>query len=116
MSDEAAMRDAAIPGFAPVGNRAGTALLQAALMARVMACTHELVNQALRADWSRVLDGMGARRRLLQCVIDHDFGYCSPQVAALSTAVEESERALMRVIAHAIASSRRRNAMHAMYH
>lgn len=91
-------------------------LLQAALIRQVMDCTNELVNQALQANWTSVLDGMDTRRQLLQQVMDLDGGYRNPQVAALSAAVEESERALMRVIAHAIAGSRRHGAAFAMYH
>lgn len=89
---------------------------QASLIRCVISCTNELVNQALQADWAGVLDGMETRRRLLQCVVDHDNGQFNPEVSALSTAVEESERALMRVIAHAIASSRMHGAAFALYH
>ncbi len=89
---------------------------QLSLIQRIIAATNELVEQALRADWSGVLDGMSARRGLLQRLLDLDCGRCRPEVTALSAAVAESERALMRVIAHAIASSRRQGAEFAMYH
>ncbi len=90
-------------------------LMQESLMRRVLACTDALVNQALQANWNGVLDGMQERRRLLQIVIDNDDGRLHLEVSALSTSVEESERAMMRVIAHAIAGSRMRGADFAMY-
>jgi hypothetical protein len=83
-------------------------------MQRVISCTNELVELALKADWSGVLDGMDGRRQLLQQIMDGDR--LDPDVLALSEAVEESERALMRVVAHAIASSRLHGAQFAMYH
>ncbi len=83
---------------------------------QVMDCTDELVVHALKADWSTVLDVMERRRCLLQQVIDSDAGCGSCEVLALSAAVEESERAMMRVIAHAIASSRCKGAAVMMYH
>ncbi len=87
-----------------------------ATIRQVMDCTDELVRYALQADWGNVLDGMEQRRRLLQQVIDSDAGQFNPEVLALNAAVEESERALMRVIAHAIASSRCDGAAFMMYH
>lgn len=87
-----------------------------AAIRQVMDCTDELVECALQADWSGVLDVMELRRRLLQQIIDNDAGEFNPEVSALTTAVEESERALMRVIAHAIASSRWSGAVFKMYH
>lgn len=87
-----------------------------AAMQRVMDCTDELVSCALQADWSGVLDVMELRRRLLQQIIDADAGHFNLEVAALTAAVEESERALMRVIAHAIASSRWSGAAFMMCH
>ena len=93
------------------GNAADQATIR-----QVMDCTTELVDYALKADWSSVLDVMDQRRRLLQQVIDSDAGHFNPELAALTSAVEESERALMRVIAHAIASSRWNGAAFMMYH
>lgn len=90
--------------------------MQKSLIRRVIACTDTLVNQALQANWTEVLDGMQERRRLLQVVIDNDDGRLQAEVLALQSAVEESERAMMRVIAHAIASTRTRGASFAMYH
>lgn len=87
-----------------------------AAIERVIACTNELVNLALQANWSGVLDGMDERRRLLQDVIDSGQGHFNPKVAALTAAVEESERALMRVVAHAIASSRWNGAVFMLHH
>ena len=89
---------------------------QMALIRRVLAYTETLVDQALRADWNAVLDGMQERRRLLQIVVDNEGPRLHSEVAALVASVEESERALMRVVAHAIAGSRRNNACFAMYH
>jgi hypothetical protein len=83
-------------------------------MQRVVSCTNDLVELALKADWSGVLDGMDSRRQLLQQIMNSDR--LNPDVLALSEAVEESERALMRVVAHAIASSRLHGAQFAMYH
>lgn len=87
-----------------------------AAIRQVMACTDELTGYALQADWSSVLDVMERRRRLLQQLIDGSDGQLNPEVAALSAAVEESERALMRVIAHAVAGSRWNGAVFKMYH
>lgn len=93
------------------GNAADPAAIQ-----QVMDYTDALVDHALKADWSSVLDVMELRRRLLQQIIDNGAGRFNPEVSALTTAVEESERAMMRVIAHAIASSRWSGAAFMMYH
>src|SRR5689334_5146451 len=79
---------------------------QDADMKRVMAYTSELVEQALQANWLAVLEGIDSRRRLLQTIVEREPETVNPQVSALSEAVSESERALMRVVAHAVASSR----------
>ena len=83
---------------------------------RVMAYTNELVESALRADWLAVLEGLGTRRKLLQSIVDDQHDALNPQLSALSDAVSESERALMRVVAHAIASSRTSGGLFALYH
>jgi hypothetical protein len=89
--------------------------IRAAHIEQVMTCTDELVELALQANWGGVLDGIEARRRLLQTIVDRE-AVMNPQLSALSAAVSESERALMRVVAHAIASSRLQGAQFAMYH
>lgn len=86
------------------------------LMQRIVAITHELVELSMQADWNAVLDRMEARRSLLQELMDGNQGEVSVQLPALAAAVAESERALMRVVAHAIAGSRRSGAEYAMYH
>lgn len=89
---------------------------QEADMKRVMAYTNELVELALKADWLAVLEGIDARRTLLQAIIDRDPEGLNQQIIALSDAVAESERALMRVVAHAIAGSRMNGGKFAIYH
>lgn len=84
-------------------------------MKRVIACTDVLVELALEANWPAVLDGIDSRRRLLQAIVERDPDALNPQVSALSAAVCESERALMRVVAHAIATSSLRGAPFSMY-
>jgi hypothetical protein len=93
----------------------GSAVDRAAIR-QVMDCTDALVDYALKADWSSVLDVIERRRRLLQRVIDSDAGNFDSEVSALSAAVTESERAMIRVIAHAIASTRWNGAAFKMYH
>jgi hypothetical protein len=88
----------------------------AANIKRVMGYTSELVESALQADWLAVLEGLDTRRKLLQSIVDGQQNVPNPQLAALSEAVSESERALMRVVAHAIASSRNSGGLYAMYH
>jgi|GEM_PF-3595017 len=83
---------------------------------RVMACTNALVESALQADWLAVLEGIDTRRKLLQSIVDGQQSTLSPQLEALSESVCESERALMRVVAHAIASSRSSGGLFTLYH
>jgi hypothetical protein len=83
---------------------------------RVMACTNELVELALQANWLAVLEGIDTRRRLLQTIVDGQPEVLNPQLSALCEAVSESERALMRVVAHAIATSRTSGGLFAIYH
>lgn len=94
--------------------------VRAELRQEIIASTQKLVELALAAQWAEVLDGLAARRQLLQTMIDHhaDSGveHDSSELSALSAAVAESERALMRVIAHAIASANLHGAHFAMYH
>lgn len=88
---------------------------QATVMKRVIACTDELVELALEANWPAVLDGIDSRRRLLQTLVERESNALDPEVSALSAAVCESERALMRVVAHAIATSSLHGGPFAMY-
>ncbi len=85
-------------------------------MKRVMAYTSELVEQALQANWLAVLEGIDSRRRLLQTIVEREPEAVNPQISALSEAVSESERALMRVVAHAVASARVSGGSFAIYH
>jgi hypothetical protein len=82
---------------------------------RVMACTDALVELALQADWLAVLEGIDARRRLLQTIVDGQPDVLKPQLSAVCESVSESERALMRVVAHAIATSRTSGGLFAVY-
>jgi hypothetical protein len=103
----------------PINNKYGQPQSSRALdesLQRVIACTNELVDHALRANWNEVLDGMEARRNLLQSVMADEAGRHNNEVFALSAAVAESERALMRVVAHAIAGSRWNGAAFTLYH
>jgi hypothetical protein len=83
---------------------------------RIMACTSQLVECALQANWLAVLEGIDARRKLLQSVVDAQDEVPNPQLHALCESVSESERALMRVVAHAIASSRTSGGLFSLYH
>ncbi|MGC3979885.1 MAG: hypothetical protein QM808_01350 [Steroidobacteraceae bacterium] len=86
------------------------------LIRKVMACTAELVEQALQCNWEGVLDGMEKRRSLLECLVETDNVQQNRKIRATQEAVAESERALMRVVAHAIASSRWHGAGYALRH
>lgn len=83
---------------------------------RIMACTNQLVEHALETNWLAVLEGLDARRKLLQSVIDAQAEVSNPRLTALCDSVSESERALMRVVAHAIASSRNSGGLFSLYH
>jgi hypothetical protein len=83
---------------------------------RIMACTNQLVEHALQTNWLAVLEGLDTRRKLLQSVMDAQAAVSSPRLTALCDSVSESERALMRVVAHAIASSRNNGALFSLYH
>ena len=83
---------------------------------RIMACTNQLVECALQANWLAVLEGIDERRKLLQSVMDAQEEVPNPQLNVLCESVSESERALMRVVAHAIASSRTSGGLFAIYH
>ena len=85
------------------------------LMQGVLSATDEMVEDALQGRWSKVLDGVEQRRRVMQDLVE--AGKVSDSnVAALEAAVTESEQAIMRVVAHAIASSRWSGALHALHH
>ena len=88
---------------------------QEAVIRRVIACTDELVELALQANWPAVLDGIDSRRQMLQTIVERGPDVLNPQVSALNEAVCESERALMRVVAHAIATSSLHGGPFAMY-
>ena len=90
--------------------------VQSADIKRVIACTDQLVELALQADWLAVLERIDERRRLLQDIVDLDPHLDNPRVAALNEAVCESEQALARVMAHAIASSRSPAGAFALHH
>lgn len=93
---------------------------QSELRQEIIVSTQKLVELALAAQWADVLDGLAARRQLLQTMIDHyaekGAEQESSELLALSAGVAESERALMRVVAHAIASANLHSAHFAMYH
>jgi len=83
------------------------------LLQGVLSATDELVEDALQGRWTKVLDGVEQRRRVMQDLVD--AGTVSQNnAAALEAAVTESEQAIMRVVAHAIASSRWSGAIYAL--
>ena len=84
------------------------------LLQGVLSATDHLVADALQGRWTKVLDGVEQRRRVMQDLLD--AGQVSDNnVAALEAAVTESEQAIMRVVAHAIASSRWSGALYALH-
>ena len=101
--------------FSPPDAALMLAASEADAIEQILDCTNKLVELALNANWAAVLDGMDGRRRMLQILVDASQP-ASEQIVALQAAVAESERALMRVIAHAIASAQLHGAEFAMYH
>jgi len=84
------------------------------LLQGVLSATDELVADALQGRWTKVLDGVEQRRRVMQDLMGS--GKVSDNnAAALEAAVTESEQAIMRVVAHAIASSRWSGALYALH-
>lgn len=86
------------------------------LVQRVLSCTSILVHDAMHGNWGKVLDGVEQRRHYLQRLLDSNELTRNESVLALQAAVDESERAIVRVVAHAIASSRWPGAMFALRH
>lgn len=84
------------------------------LLQGVLSATDELVENALQGRWTKVLDGVEQRRRVMQDLAD-DGRINDSNVAALEAAVTESEQAIMRVVAHAIASSRWSGALYGLH-
>jgi hypothetical protein len=86
------------------------------LMQSVLSCTSILVHDAMHGNWGKVLDGVDQRRHYLQRLLDSNEMAHNASVLALQAAVDESERAIVRVVAHAIASSRWHGAIFALRH
>lgn len=84
------------------------------LLQGVLSATDELVEDALQGRWTKVLDGVEQRRRVMQDLVEGGK-FSDNNVAALEAAVTESEQAIMRVVAHAIASSRWSGALYALH-
>lgn len=84
------------------------------LLQGVLSATDELVADALKGRWSKVLDGVEQRRRVMQNLVETGQ-VADTNVAALEAAVTESEQAIMRVVAHAIASSRWSGALYGLH-
>lgn len=81
---------------------------QRRLSLKVLASTDEVVQYALQGAWEEMFDVVERRRALLQTL--HEFSMFSgvdSSLAALTAAVTESEKAVTRVVAHAIISARR---------
>lgn len=89
---------------------------QQQLMQGVLSATAALVQDALQGNWTKVLDGVEQRRRVMQNLMEFDIASQDSSVTALEAAVTESEQAFMRVVAHAIASSRWNGAMYGLHH
>lgn len=89
---------------------------QEQLMESVMSYTSVVVHEAMHGNWNKVLDSVELRRHMMDRLIAANDGRHAECVSALLSAVEESERAVTRVIAHAIASSRWQGAMYALRH
>lgn len=90
-------------------------LRQTQLMQSVLSYTSIVVHEAMLGNWGKVLDNVEQRRQVLQRLLAANDGRHRDSVSALQSAVEESERAVMRVVAHAIASSRWPGAMFALH-
>lgn len=84
------------------------------LLQGVLSATDALVADALQGRWTKVLDGVEQRRRVMQDLMERGR-VGDNNVAALEAAVSESEQAIMRVVAHAIASSRWSGALYALH-
>lgn len=91
----------------------GTTTEKHQLLQGVLSATDELVADALQGHWSKVLDGVEQRRRVMQHLANGNI--TDTRVAALEAAVTESEQAIMRVVAHAIASSRWSGALYGLH-
>jgi len=95
-------------------NSVNAVTVEHTLLQGVLSATDELVADALQGRWTKVLDGVEQRRRVMQDLVG--TGKVSDgNVAALEAAVTESEQAIMRVVAHAIASSRWSGALYALH-
>jgi hypothetical protein len=89
---------------------------QEQLMESVMSYTSVVVHEAMHGNWNKVLDSVEQRRHVMDRLVAANDGRHAECVSALLSAVEESERAVTRVVAHAIASSRWHGALFAMQH
>lgn len=70
----------------------------------VLSVTDELVRQALNGSWSQLLDTMAQRRALLENLCaGMEWLEGDGLLAALAAAMAESEQAMTRVFAHAMA-------------
>lgn len=81
----------------------------------VLECTHRLVESALQSDWIQVLDGMEHRRKLLD-EATLSMRADSPTLVAMHAAINESERAMAKVVAHAIVSARMQGTASSLCH
>lgn len=86
------------------------------LMQSVLSYTSVVVHEALYCNWHKVFDNLEQRRHVMQRLLAANDGRRSGKIRALQSAVEESERAVARVVAHAIASSRWHGAEFALRH
>ena len=91
-----------------------TGLRRQRLMQSVLSYTSAVVYQAMQGNWSKVLDTVDQRRHVLELLLT-DAAHHGDCIDALQSAVEESERAVARVVAHAIADARRPGATSAMF-
>lgn len=91
-------------------------LRQDQLMQSVLSYTSAVVHEAMQGNWNKVLDTVDQRRQVMDRLVAINCSHYAECINALRSAVEESERAVARVVAHAIASSRRPGAMFALRH
>lgn len=69
----------------------------------VLASTDSIVSSALSSDWLVMLDQCDRRRELLARIeLANNREYSASSLAALQAAVSESEKAVARIVAHAM--------------
>lgn len=81
-------------------------LLMRPYVEHIMQLTARMVDDALHSRWHQLLDRMDERAQVMKQVAIMAGARDAQRVLALSRAITESEQAMNRIMAHAIASAR----------